>query len=376
MKASFRLGRIAGIDIGVHYTWLFAFALITWSLANGFFPAQYPSWDARTYWITGAVASLLLFVSVLLHELAHSFVARGFGYPVESITLFIFGGVSRIKGEADKPRHEFLIAAVGPGASLGLALAFWLVMRVAGFDDSPVGAVVGYLALINLLLGLFNLIPGFPLDGGRVLRSIVWRTTGSVDRATRVAASVGQAFGWALIAFGVYQAVFAGNPLGGLWMVLIGWFLSSAAESSRRESVTRSVFQGVTVREVMDHAAPAVEPVVTVESVVMNELLQGGHRCVLVAEGGHLLGIASISDVRTLERDRWSGTRIADIMTPMPLKTVEYDADINEAAQLLAEHDLNQLPVMDGENCVGMLKRSDLIRRLQLSQALGVKPGR
>lgn len=376
MKGSFRLGRVAGIEIGVHYTWLFAFALITWSLANGFFPAQYPDWGGATYWITGAIASLLLFVSVLLHELAHSFMARRFGYPVESITLFIFGGVTKIKGEADKPRHEFLIAAVGPGTSLGLALVFWVALRLFTFGDSPAGAVVSYLALINLLVGLFNLIPGFPLDGGRVLRSIVWRATNNVDRATRTAATVGQAFGWAIIAFGIYQAIFANNLLGGLWMALIGWFLNNAAESSRRESVTRAVFQGVTVRDVMDHSAPAVEPGVTVESVVMNEFLQGGHRSVLVSEGGGLLGIASISDVRKLARERWAETRIAEIMTQVPLKTVGYSADINDAVQLLAENDLNQLPVMDGENCVGMLKRADLIKQLQLRQSLGVRPPR
>lgn len=376
MKGSFRLGRVAGIEIGVHYTWLFAFALITWSLANGFFPAQYPEWRGGTYWITGTVASLLLFASVLLHELGHSLVARWLGYPVESITLFIFGGVSKIKGEASAPRHEFWIAAVGPGTSLGLALLFWVVLRIFTFESSPVGAVVSYLALINLLVGLFNLIPGFPLDGGRVLRSIVWRATRSVDRATRTAAIVGQAFGWALIAFGIYQAVFADNLLGGVWMALIGWFLNNAAEASRRESVTRSVFQGVTVRDVMDHSAPAVEPGVTVESVVMNEFLQGGHRSVLVSEGGGLLGIASLSDVRKLARDRWPTTRIAEIMTKMPLKTIEYGAGINDALQLLAENDLNQLPVMDGDACVGMLKRGDLIKQLQLRQALGVRPGR
>ncbi|MDO8750071.1 MAG: site-2 protease family protein, partial [Dehalococcoidia bacterium] len=231
MRPSFRLGRIAGVEIGVHYTWLFAFALIAWSLAAGFFPISFPGWSPVAYWATGVAAALLLFVSVLLHELAHSFVAKAKGLPVRGITLFIFGGVSNIGGEAAKAKDEFVIAIVGPLTSLVLAGFFWLLYsvlmntsRLWSGQGEPLAATLFYLSLINLMLAAFNLLPGFPLDGGRVLRSILWGTTGSLAKATRIAASVGQAFGWLLIAWGVYQ-VLGGNYLGGLWIAFIGWFL-------------------------------------------------------------------------------------------------------------------------------------------------------
>lgn len=373
MKASFRIARIAGIEFGVHYTWLFAFALIAWSLARGFFPDSYPGWAARTYWVAGVISALLLFVSVLTHELAHSLLARRFGYPVESITLFIFGGVSQIRGEANKPRHEFLIAAVGPVSSLLLALIFWLIWRQVNVDRTPASAVIGYLALINLLLGLFNLIPGFPLDGGRVLRSLVWRATGSLDRATNVAATAGQVFGWGLIAFGLFQLL-AGNFLGGLWTAFIGWFLNGAAESSRRDTAMQVLFSGLKVRTVMDQSPPEVSPSTNVDAVVMSKFLQSGQRAVLVSEGGSLLGIATITDVRKLSQEKWATTPVSQIMTASPLKTVAPDEDVTAALRLIAENDLNQLPVIDHNRLVGMLNRADIIRQLQVRKTLGLKP--
>ncbi|MFW6151149.1 MAG: site-2 protease family protein, partial [Chloroflexota bacterium] len=196
MKSSIRLGRIAGIEIGIHYTWIFIFILVSWSLAQGFFPQYYPGWDQVTYWLTGVIAALLLFVSVLLHELAHSLVAQARGMKVQSITLFIFGGVSNIEEEAEQPRIEFAMAIVGPVTSLALAGMFWALLQTAGDRQSPLAATLGYLALINVILGVFNLLPAFPLDGGRVLRSILWGRTGSLSRATNTAATVGRLFGW------------------------------------------------------------------------------------------------------------------------------------------------------------------------------------
>jgi Zn-dependent protease len=200
MRSSLRLFRIAGIDIGVHYTWIFIFLLISWSLAQGFFPQQYPGWDTFSYWITGILAALVLFASVLLHELAHSLVARARGMPVNSITLFIFGGVSNLEEEPEKPRAEFAMAIVGPLTSLALAGIFWGLTQTVENQDSPLAAMLSYLALINLVLAVFNLMPGFPLDEGRVLRSILWGTTGSLRKATDIAATVGRLFGWGLIA--------------------------------------------------------------------------------------------------------------------------------------------------------------------------------
>jgi Zn-dependent protease/CBS domain-containing protein len=385
MKASFRLFRIAGIEIGVHYTWVFALALIAWSLADGFFPDAYPGWDTSTYWVTGVVSALLLFVCVLVHELAHSLLATRFGYPVAGITLFIFGGVSQIRAEAEEPRHEFLIAAVGPAMSIVLSFIFWLIAGrpdlfwlIGGDTDpgrTPASAVIGYLAFINLLLGLFNLIPGFPLDGGRVLRAIVWRTTGSLERATNIAATIGQAFGWGFIAIGLLQLL-GGNFLGGLWIAFIGWFLNGAAESSRRDTAMQALFSGLRVRMVMEQSPPTVAPSTSVDEVVMGLFLQGGRRAVLVTDQSRVLGIATVSDVRKLPQDRWKATRIDQVMTGAPLKTAAPDDDVAAALRVIAENDLNQLPVVEGGTLVGMLNRGDIVRQLQVRKTLGLKPGR
>ena len=232
-QGSFKLGTIDGIDIRIHYTWLLAYLLIAWSLAMGYFPMSGESASSVTYWALGAVAALLLFVSVLLHELAHSLVARARGLRVDSITLFIFGGVSTISGEARTARDEFLIAVVGPLTSLALAGLFWAIENVLPAETAT-GAIAGYLASANLLLGLFNLVPGFPLDGGRVLRSIIWAVTGDMVRATRIASYVGQAVAVVLIAWGAVSAL-RGDVFGGLWIGFIGWFLNSGAQEARRQ---------------------------------------------------------------------------------------------------------------------------------------------
>lgn len=375
MKSSFKLGRIAGIEIGIHYTWIFAFLLITWSLAQGFFPQAYPGWDVTTYWTTGVAASLLLFGSVLLHELAHSLVAKSRGMKVGSITLFIFGGVSNLESEPEKPRIEFTMAIVGPLTSLVLAGVFYLIYLGVRTGDTPVEAVLFYLALINGILGVFNLIPGFPLDGGRVLRSIIWGATKSLSRATNVAALVGRYFGWAFIAFGVFLLL-QGNFLGGLWIAFIGWFLSSAADASRREVTMREHLAGVRVQDVMDPNPVTVSPNISIEDLISRIFVQKGCRAVPVEVDGRLRGVATLDDVKKLERERWRNTPVSEIMTREPLYSVKPDDELSYAMQLLAQHGFNQLPVVrDGDKVAGMVCRADIIRHLQVSQELGLKPG-
>ncbi|MDD5082289.1 MAG: site-2 protease family protein [Dehalococcoidales bacterium] len=223
MKGAIKIGRIAGIEISVHYTWILAFLLFTWLLASAFFPQSYPNWSAAAYWITGALAALLLFISVLIHEIAHSLVAKARGLPVKGITLFIFGGVSNIESEPDKPKVEFAMSIVGPLSSLVLAGILYGIFLLVPAQDSPLGAILRYLAIANAWLAAFNILPGFPLDGGRVLRSIIWGATGNLVRATNIATTVGQVFAWLFIGFGVFQLL-AGNFLGGLWIAIIGWF--------------------------------------------------------------------------------------------------------------------------------------------------------
>lgn len=372
MKSSFRLGRIAGVEIGIHYTWLLAFILITWSLAQGFFPQYYPGWELSTYWITGVLAALFLFLSVLVHELAHSLIAMAKGLSVRGITLFIFGGVSSIKGEPERPNVEFAIAIVGPLASLVLAGVFWGLRQAVGQQVSPLAAMLSYLALVNALLAGFNLIPGLPLDGGRVLRSIIWGATGSLTKATNIAATVGRVFGWCLIAFGVFQLL-TGNFLGGIWIAFIGWFLSSAAEASRQEVTAREHLSGVRVKDVMNPSLECISPQTSVEDVVRDIFFQRGRRAVLVCQDDNLVGIVTLTDIKELPQSKWEHTSVGEIMTRLPLHTVDTGDDLNSALKLLAEHGLNQVPVLGKGRLVGLLSRADVIRYLQLSQELGIK---
>lgn len=373
MKASWTLGRIAGIAIGVHYTWLFAFALISWSLAQGFLPHGYPGWAIQTYWITGIFSALLLFISVLVHELSHCFVARTRGLPVEGITLFIFGGVSTLREEAEKAWDEFAIAIVGPITSALLAAAFWGLRLGLGDDTTPLWATLTYLALINALLAVFNLLPGFPLDGGRVLRSIIWGSTGSLVRATNVATVIGQVFGWLLIALGVLQ-VLRGEFLSGLWIAFIGWFLNGAAEATRKDVNTQEIFREVTVRDVMDSQPEVVGPRTTAESIIRESFLRRGHRAVAVCEDEQLVGIVSITDLREIPERELPLTVAGSVMSRQPLYRVGPGDDLAQALRLMGEHTINQVLVTEEGKLVGLISRAHVIRYLQGVKELGL-PG-
>lgn len=372
MKSSFRLFRIAGIDIGIHYTWIFIFSLISWSLAHGFFPQAYPGWDTTTYWITGILAAIVLFISVLLHELAHSLVARAKGMSVNSITLFIFGGVSNLEDEPEKPKIEFVMAIVGPLTSLALAGIFWGLTQLVGKQDSPLAAGLSYLALINLILAIFNLLPGFPLDGGRVLRSILWGATGNLIQATNIAATAGRFLGWGLIALGVLR-LWDGDVLGGLWIAFIGWFLSSAADASRKGVTLREHLSRLKVKELMNPNPETISPETLVEEVVWNIFRKRHGRSVPVCRNGILIGIVTITDVKELPRDKWSETPVEQIMTRNPLYMVSPEDNLNTAMKLIAQHDINQVLINQQGQCAGLLSRADIIRHLQLTQELGME---
>jgi Zn-dependent protease/predicted transcriptional regulator len=372
MESSFKLGRIAGIEIGIHYTWLFAFALVAWSLAAGFFPANYPGWAASTYWVVGIIAALALFGAVLLHELSHSFVALARGHGVHSITLFIFGGVSNLTTEAEDPKDEFLISVVGPLTSFAIAAVCWLAAQALRAGDSPLGAILSYLAFINVMLGVFNLVPGFPLDGGRVLRSLVWAATGSLRRATEIASYVGQGVGFLMIFWGVAQ-VLGGNFLGGLWIGFIGWFLNNAAEATRQQQVLQEGLRGARVAEVMNPHPPIASPTMSVQEFVFDHVVRQGQRALLVVDGERLVGLVSITDAKKEPQGAWATTPVGAIMTPVPLKTVSPDADVNSTLRLLVEGSLNQVPVVRDGRLVGLLSRADIVRFLQLREELGLR---
>lgn len=369
-----RLGSVAGIEVGIHYTWLLAFALITWSLAAGFFPNDYPDWSTTTYWLAGAISAVMLFVSVFIHEMSHSLVARKRGMPVNSIVLFIFGGASQIEEEPENAKDEFLMAFVGPLTSLGLAALFWTTSRFLADGSTPLEGIITYLALINLLLGAFNLLPGLPLDGGRILRSIVLKITGDMRKATNVAALAGRGLAWIMIGVGVFLLL-GGNFLGGLWIAFIGWFLNNAAETSKQQITLREQLKGVIVADVMEKEPCMVSPDTSVGELVQG-FLRDGRRSAAVCSDGDLQGVVTLSDVKEIDQGDWEGKRVRDIMTSEPLYIIRPGDELTDAMKVLAQNDVNQLPVVEDGKVRGMLTRANLIGFIQVSQELDLKPGR
>jgi Zn-dependent protease/CBS domain-containing protein len=378
MRGSWRVGRISGIKIGIHYTWLLALVVFTWLLGQSYFPATYPGWQTYSYWIAGFLSTFILFISVLIHELAHSLVARARGLPVSSITLFILGGVSNLAAEPEKPGLEFIMAIAGPATSLVLAGIFWGIWYLMGSQMAFAKAIFGYMALANALLAGFNLLPGFPLDGGRVLRSILWKTTGDLLKATNIATMVGRFFAWLFIALGVFLVfgfnVFGlGGFLNGLWLVFVGWFLNSAADSSRQEATLREHLTGVLVGRVMEKDVSSVRPETNIADLVQTAFIQKNKRTIPVTDSDNLVGVVTISDIKGLPQEKWPVTPVSQIMHREPIHTVKPEDDLNAAMKLMAQYDLNQIPVLSQGKLVGVLTRADVINYLHLSQELNIK---
>jgi Zn-dependent protease len=373
--SSIRLFRIGGIEVGVHASWLVVFGLVTWSLATGFFPVAVPGAAPLELWVLGAVAAVLLFVSVLIHELAHSFVARARGLDARSITLFIFGGVSNLAGEAKEASTEFLVAVVGPLSSAAIAGVCFVLGSVVA--EPRLGALLGYLLVVNLLLAAFNLIPGFPLDGGRVLRAILWGATNNVRRATEIASGVGQLVGIGLMAWGLLR-LFEGDVLGGIWTAAIGWFLQNAASASVGQVVLEQRLRYVRVRDVMRDDRTAVPADATVEELIERYLLAGNRRAMPVAGDGRIVGMVTLGDLRDVPPEGRAATRVSEVMGGRDeLVTVAPSTSVLEAAQRLATHELEQLPVLEDGQLAGTVSRADIVRQVEIREALGLdqRPG-
>lgn len=372
MRNALRLGTIAGIEIRLDYSWFIVFALVTWSLGGHYFPMQHPGWPERTYWALGIVTALLFFASVLAHELAHSFVARAYGTPVRSITLFIFGGAAEISEEPKRAREEFAMALVGPATSFGIALLFGLLRLIVGAKSQPLAALATWLGGINAMLGIFNLIPGFPLDGGRVLRSILWGITGSLRKATKAASGVGRLVAFLFIFWGIWM-IFGGNWVNGLWIAFIGWFLENAATASAREVAFRELLEGHTASEVMTADCPYVSPDVSVDELVHEYILPTSRRCFPVVEDGHVQGIVTLHHVKEVPRERWTSTTVGKAMTPFDqLQKVNPDEGLYDALRRMATEDVNQLPVVDDGQFLGMVSRDTVLTFIQTRTELGM----
>ncbi|MGD8603014.1 MAG: site-2 protease family protein [Anaerolineales bacterium] len=370
-RHSISLGRWLGIPIELDYTWFLIFALLTWSLAVSYFPQEFSGWPAAEYWIIGAITSVLLFGSVVLHELGHSIVAQRFTVEVRRITLFIFGGVSDIKSEPPSAGAEFWIAVVGPIVSLALAGLFALLKPLVNSVE-PLLALVTYLAYINVTLAAFNLIPGFPLDGGRVLRSVLWGITNNLRKATMVAANVGRFIAFGFIFFGVWQ-MFSGNLTGGLWIAFIGWFLESAAVSQVQQQQVSSVLEGHKVREAMNPKFASVSPDETLQEVIHEKILGTGVRSYIVENGHDPVGLITLHQVRDVPRQNWETVKAKDTMIPLAdLEKIKPEESLADAVKRMDQEGVNQLPVMADDHIVGLLTRESIVTYLRNLQSLGL----
>jgi Zn-dependent protease/CBS domain-containing protein len=391
MRSGLRLGRIFGIYIYVDWSWIFIFLLVTWSLAAGLFPQLHPNWGVTLNWGTAIAASLLFFASVLAHELAHSVVARSQGIPVRNITLFLFGGVSNIQREPTSPAAEFVMAIVGPLTSIVLGVFFLLLSgaTAAGLDVmtgraigtlarlDPLSTLLMWLGPINILLGVFNMIPGFPLDGGRVLRSGLWAITKNLRLATRWASWVGQAVAWLFIftglamIFGISIPFFGTGLIGGLWLAFIGWFLHSAATQSYQQVVVEDLLEGVPVSRLMQSNAPSVPPDISVSTLVHDHIIGTNERAFPVVLGNRLVGMVSVEDVRKVQHTAWDTTTVSQIMLPADQITVATpQEDAAEALKELGSRNVHQMPVVQDGHLLGMLRHQDIVKWLQIHSDL------
>ncbi|HEY6553855.1 MAG TPA: site-2 protease family protein [Vicinamibacteria bacterium] len=363
-----QIARVIGIPIHLHFSWLIIFGLIVWTLSTGYFPAQYPDLPASSYWAKGLVASLLFFVSILLHEMGHAVVARFHGLRTLSITLFIFGGVARLEKDPADGRVEFWTAAAGPLVSLALAGLFYLGSTLP-FVGPGTAAVASYLALINLMLALFNLVPAFPMDGGRLLRGALWGRLGKA-RATRIASGAGTAFAFFLILVGVFNLL-RGDPLGGVWYILIGWFIKDASMASYQQVRLDDVLHGVTVRDAM------VEPVATlpgsgsVAEAAREHFMRTGYGSYPVTRGETVVGLLSLKDVMGLSAEQREATSVQGAMRPLSSAIViDPEAPLPAAIAKMAEAGTARLLVMQEDRLVGLLTMNGVVRRLKVREEL------
>ncbi len=368
MSGTFGLGRLFGVRIQVHFSWVFIFALIAWSLASSWLPSRYVDWSTTQYWTVGVIGSVMLFVCVLIHELSHSLEAIRRGLRVTSITLFFLGGFSQIDGESRSASEEFWVSVVGPIASLALASLFGLIYLNLRASTGPLTALTQYLMFVNLLVGLFNLIPAFPLDGGRVLRSLVWKATQSQERATRVASLTGSVLGFTLIGVGVV-AIFTNTLVTGIWLMFIGWFIQSTASSVRQSGSERIVVSGRTVGDAMDKRLQVVPPGISIQRLVDEHMVAEMQRAYLVMLGDTFYGLITVSDVRRVPMAVWPGTWVSEAMTKVQdAITLSPDDPLEEGLKILADKNIQQAVVMESDSPVGMLTRAGVLRVMEVSQ--------
>jgi len=369
MNGALNLGKVFGIQLRLHYSWFIIFALLTFALVAPYFSSWF-------WWVIGIVTCLLFFGSVIAHELAHSLVGRANGIPVKSITLFIFGGIAQMTKEATRPSAELKMAAAGPACSAVIGGLFMLIFHLNPGMSQPVASMVQWLASMNFALAAFNSIPGFPLDGGRVFRSVLWRFTGDYKRSTRIATQVGQGVGYTFIAGGI--VIFLLQPFNlswfnGVWIALIGWFIRNAAISSYRQAQWREALRTFTAAQVVTTNCPVVPSDVTLNQVIQQYIIPSGCRLFMVADGGRLGGILSLQNIKSVSQQNWGVTQVQEVMTPIDrLPVAHLEQEALSILEQMDESGINQVSVVSEGRVVGLIDRDDLISFLRTRSELGM----
>jgi Zn-dependent protease/predicted transcriptional regulator len=362
------LFRVFGFEVKVDWSWLILGALIVWSLATGLFPAWYKGLDRTDYWAMGVAGALGLFLSIVFHELWHSLVARKFGLDMRGITLFLFGGVSEMGDEPPSPKAEFFLAVAGPISSVVLAavlLGLSYLLLAAG-PVTPIVGVLKYLGYLNFVLAGFNLIPAFPLDGGRVLRAVLWGSWNDLPRATRVASSIGAGLGAGLMVLGALQ-FFMGRSVGGIWTFVIGMFVRGAARSSYRQLVFRRALEGVPVKKFMVADAVTVGPATSVEKLVEDYIYKYHFKMYPVVDGGKLAGCVTLDQVKSIPREDWASHDVAELARACsPENTIGPDEDVMKALVLMQKTGRSRLIVADGGKLAGVIALKDIMGYIAL----------
>ena len=361
-KGSITIGKLSGITINIDYSWFFIFLLVTWSLAFSYFPSAFPDWSTAQAIAAGLVTSLLFFASVLAHELGHSITAQKHGIPVRSINLFIFGGLANITREPDKPGTEFKIAIAGPLTSIVLGIVFWVLYF---FLPSPrfdgVAEIAYWLGLMNLTLAVFNLLPGFPLDGGRVLRAIIWKVSNNPHKATQWVTNIGKAIAYLMIAAGIV-IMLTGNIINGLWLAFIGWFLSNAASGSSRRVSVQQELQKFTVAELMKTNYVKIPAYISIEDMYNQYIRQNRKSYLVITSGNETLGLVNMHLLRNMDKQQWSIKTASEVMTPLSrLRYLSPEADLIAALRVFQEEKVDLLPVVREGEIIGLIAYDDLV---------------
>lgn len=370
-RHSIPVGRILGIQVSLDFSWFLIFGLITWTMAVGYYPVEFKNWPVSLYWIIGSATAIMLFVSVLLHELGHSLVAMHYKIQVKGITLFIFGGVSEIGAEPSSAWAQFWISIAGPAVSFALGALFFLLQPVLA-HVVPLLALCKYLVYINIVLGLFNLIPGFPLDGGGVFRAIVWGLTKNVRVATLIAANIGRFIAYLFIFWGVWHML-TGNFMNGMWIAFIGWFLETAASGQVQQQGLYDLLAGHKVSQAMKRQYITVPADTTLQRMVDDHILGSGGRSFMLEKSNQAVGLLTLHQIKQVPRSEWPITTGVQVMIPIDKsKWVSPDEELWTALEEMDHTGVNQLPVVEDGRVKGMLSREDVITFLRTLRELGM----